>query len=135
MKKAQVRVTNANVCTDPDARRRIVFGTAPDACPSEPRGMEMPEAGSDDGGDICCRSILPEPTMTCTPTDGTPFTTTNNSAGPGGKTAGLGGSCATWRTPLPSSAPENVFCSWSILMPMFMVCVENPVRMTTMRAL
>jgi len=40
---------------------------------------------------IGCVPNWPDPTITATPTEGEPFTTTNKSAGPGARIAGLGG--------------------------------------------
>lgn len=45
--------------------------------------------------DIGCGPSWPLPSITLTPTDGTPLTTTKMKAGPGTIIAGLGGSCET----------------------------------------
>jgi len=45
--------------------------------------------------EIGCGPSWPLPSITLTPTDGTPLTTTKMKAGPGTITAGLGGSCET----------------------------------------
>ena len=53
----------------------------------------------------CCTSMLPEPIMTWTATEGTPSTTTKNRHGPGGKMAALGGMGLTCRVAEPSGLP------------------------------
>jgi hypothetical protein len=50
--------------------------------------------------------------MTIAPRLGTPFTTTNNSAGPGVKSLGFGGACATCRVMEVSEATVKVLLSW-----------------------
>lgn len=54
-----------------------------------------------------------------------------NSAGPGARIAAFGGICATWRVAEPSLFVVNEVSSSMWRWPMFMECVEKPVRMTT----
>lgn len=65
------------------------------------------DRGSSAAGSIGCCPSWPEPSMTCTPIEGMPFTTTKTYAGPGTITAGFGGSCET--------------CSVAVLFPRYAV--------------
>src|SRR5271156_491644 len=59
-------------------------------------------AGNTLPGAVGCVPKTPFPTMTIVPLLGTPFTTTNSSAGPGCNRFGFGGACATCSVIEPS---------------------------------
>ena len=67
-----------------------------------------------------CGPSWPEPSITWTPMEGTPFTTTKIKAGPGAMMAGLGGSWLTWRMAV-LLAWYAVYddASWTYRWPMF----------------